>query len=104
MSFSFAVQVTGGVNVTYGLTSPVWPIVDTQIGGAMQKTNTIQIYLNGIEAALWYAGAEGLSKNTAAKPLPTIKVSGARYPLPGYVGRTRSRGHPQWPIIVPPPH
>lgn len=106
MGFSFAVQVTGGLNVTYGLTSPVWPIASTQLGGSIQKTNTIQIYLNGIEAALWYAGAEGLSKNTAAKPLPTIKVNGAIHPLPGYVGRSRSRGRPQWPIIVapPPPH
>lgn len=103
MSFSFAVQVIGGLNVTYTLTSPVWPVAATQLGGAVQKTNTIQIFLNGIEASSWFTGAEGLAKNTAAKPLPTIKVSGARYPLPTYVGRTQSRGHPQWPYIVLPP-
>jgi hypothetical protein len=102
MQYQFEVVITGGLSITYGLTSPIWPIASTGLTGGVQKTNTIQIYLNGIEAANWYNAPFGGAKNDQAKPLPVINVGTAAKGLPDYVGRTRSRGHVTLPIIVAP--
>lgn len=104
MLYQFSVQVTGGLDVKYGLTAPLWPSVAAEVAGSVQKINTIAIYLNGIEAADWYNAQYGNSINTEAVPLPTIKVNGAGQPVPSYVGRRRPRGRPEWtPLIVGPP-
>jgi hypothetical protein len=103
MQYEFNVVISGGLSVTYGLTSPLWPIVSTGLAGGMQKTNTIQIYLNGLEAAAWYNTPFGGGKNDQAKPLPVIAVGAAAQALPDYVGRTRSRGHVTSPVVVAPP-
>ncbi|MGB6538573.1 MAG: hypothetical protein WBF58_21740 [Xanthobacteraceae bacterium] len=102
MQFQFEVVVTGGLNVTYGLISPLWPIASTGLTGGVQKTNTIQIYLNGVEAANWYNAPFGGAKNDQAKKLPVISVVATAKGLPDYVGRTRSRGHVTLPVIVAP--
>lgn len=100
MAYTFAVQVTGGLDVKYGLTAPVWPLVGAEVLGSMQKTNTITIYLNGIEAADSYLVPQGMAINNEAAPLPTIKVTGPLQPLPSYVGRRRPRGRPEWPYVI----
>ena len=77
MFYQFQVQVTGGLDVKYGLTAPLWPSVGVEALGSMQKTNMIQIYLNGIEAFNWYNAQFGNTINTEAKPLPKIEVTGS---------------------------
>jgi hypothetical protein len=104
MVYQFSVTVTGGLDVKYGLTSPAWPILGVEALAGVQKTNTIQIYLNGIEANDWYNAQFGNTINNDAKPLPKIKVAGPQQPTPTYVGRERSRGRPEWtPVITGPP-
>lgn len=100
MFYQFSVQVTGGLDVKYGLTSPAWPLVAAEAAAGAQQINTISIYLNGIEAADWYNAQEGNTINNEASPLPTINVGGPAQPLPDYVGRKQSRGHPQWPAVI----
>lgn len=100
MFYQFQVQVTGGLDVKYGLTAPLWPSMGVEALGSVQKTNMIQIYLNGIEASDWYNAQFGNTINTEAKPLPKIEVTSSGEPVPTYVGRERARGHPEWPTII----
>jgi hypothetical protein len=102
MAYTFAIQVTGGLDVKYGLTSPRWPLVAVEGATSSQSTNTMVMTLNGIESYDWYLAQEGGTLNGDAKPLPTIKVTGTSQPLPDYVGRRKPRGRPEWPgILVP---
>lgn len=100
MSYQFQIVASAGLNVTYGLTSPLWPVASTQVSGGIQQTNTVLIFLNGIEAAVWYNAPFGNALNKEAKSLPVIKVAGSAQPLPTYVGRRQSRGRLQWPLII----
>jgi hypothetical protein len=103
MSYTFTIQVTGGLDVRYGLSAPLWPTVAAEVTGSMQKTNTISIFLNGIEAFDWFNVPEGNALNNEYAPLPTIKVSGPATPLPSYVGRRKPRGQPEYsPTLLSP--
>ena len=51
MAYQFEVIVSGGLDVKYSLTSPLWPTVGPEVAGNVQKTNTIAIVLNGIDLA-----------------------------------------------------
>jgi hypothetical protein len=102
MQYQFNVVVTGGLDVKYDLTSPLWPAVAAEVSGSMQKTNTITIVLNGIDSQTAYSAqfAGGAGNTEAPKTLPTINVSASAHGLPSYVGRTHSRGRPLWPFVV----
>lgn len=100
MLYQFTVQVTGGLDAKFGLTAPAWPLVGAEVTGTVQKTNTITIYLNGIESGDWYDAQFGLTLNKDAAPLPTIETAGATHSVPTYVGRSQPRGYPEWPVIV----
>ena len=100
MTYTFVVQVSGGLDVRYGLISPMWPLVAAEVAASMQKTNSISIYLNGIEAGDWFNVPLGNAINNEAAALPAIKVSGSTTALPNYVGRKNARGHPEYPVVV----
>ena len=102
MTYTFSIQLTGGVDVKFGLTAPGRPLLGAEVSGAMQKINTMVIVLNGVEAYDWYLAQDGGTLNKEARPLPTIKVNGVAGPLPTYIGRKQSRGYPEWPGIVVP--
>jgi hypothetical protein len=102
MAYVFAIQVTGGLDVKYGLTSPRWPLAAVEGSVSSQSTNTIAITLNGIESYDWYLAQDGGALNNDARPFPSIKISGSSQPVPDYVGRQRPRGQPEWPgMLVP---
>jgi hypothetical protein len=108
MTYTFTVQVTGGLDVKYGLTSPLWPTAAIEAAGTMQKTNTITVTLNGIEA-LDSSGVSSVNAiNANAVPLPTIQVAvpptpnAPHLPLPDYVGRQRPRGFLIYPAPLKP--
>jgi hypothetical protein len=73
MSYTFTVQVSGGLDVKYNLTSPLWPTVTAEVSGGVQKTNTITIILNGLEAAAFASVPEGNETNTQANKPPTFQ-------------------------------
>jgi cell division septal protein FtsQ len=103
MQYQFEIVLSGGLGVTYGLVTPAWPVASTVIAGSIQKTNTMTIVLNGLEGVNWsLAALDGGATNNDAKDLPTINVSVRAPDLPDYVGRTRSRGHPEYPFLVLP--
>ena len=104
MIYTFTVQVTGGLDVKYGLVTAAWPTLATEFAGSMQKTNTITITLNGIEAADSGGVSSGTAMNANYQQLPTIQVTvpprpGAPKALPSYVARKTPRGY----LSYPPP-
>lgn len=101
MQYQFEVVVSGGLGVTYGLTSPLWTVASTGVTGSVQKTNTMTIYLNGLEGQDWvFATADGGAKNNEAHDLPVINVNVSAPDLPEYVGRKRPRGQPLYPLLI----
>jgi hypothetical protein len=102
MTYTFVVQISGGLDVKYGLTAPKWPLLAAEVAGTMQKTNTIAMTLNGIESYDWYLAQDGAAINAEAVPLPTIKVRGHGELLPNYIGRRQPRGRPEYPGVLLP--
>jgi hypothetical protein len=66
MNYSFTVQVTGGLNVRYSLTTPIW--TPAQIGGGASAVQSSQmsIYLNGEDANLAGGAKIGTAVNNLA--------------------------------------
>jgi hypothetical protein len=52
MNYSFTVQVSGGVNVRYTLTSPIWSPAQIGGGAGAVQSSQMSIYLNGEDANL----------------------------------------------------
>jgi hypothetical protein len=123
MFYIFTIQVTGGIDVKYLLTSSVWSALGPEISGGMQQTNTMTLVLNGLEAQLASAVKGGNVKNSEANPMPVITVAvkkkqqptetgpGGPPPvaprtnanvLPPYVNRDRSRGTLTYPVPLSP--
>ena len=67
MTYTFSIQLTGGVDVKFGLTAPGRPLLGAEVSGAMQKINTMVIVLNGVEAYDWYLAQDGGTINKEAQ-------------------------------------
>lgn len=104
MQYTFEIQVTGGLDVKYILASPLWPMTGAEVSGSMQKINSIEITLNGLDSQSAYQSqfsGGGVKNTNAPKALPVINVGSAGHDLPAYVGRDRPRGRPFPVVIVP---
>lgn|GEM_PF-6688915 len=66
MTYIFAVQISIGLDVKYSLVSPHWSPAQIDAGATSVQTNTLQITLNGPDAAL----AAGAKTGTAVDCVP----------------------------------
>ena len=103
-------QVSGGLDLKYGLTSSLWPMTAAELAGGMQQTNTISITLNGVDAPLSAAVGGGAAINDNYTPLPTILAASKRLADANNKqdrsqhgsGPPKSRGHLEWPTPLKP--
>lgn len=71
MNYSFTVQVTGGLNVRYSLTTPIWPTAQIGGGASAVQSSQMSIYLNGEDANLASAAKLGAAVNKLGTRLGT---------------------------------
>ena len=114
MVYTFTIQVSGGFDAKYSVTSSPWTLLAGEGSASVQQTSVMTLVLNGLEAQDASGVKGGNVKNNEANPLPVI-VSNARpgqkykftkqyirIPRSGYVGRTQSRGTLTYPIPLSP--
>jgi hypothetical protein len=81
MVYTFTIQVSGGVDARYTLTSPLWPTAATGVIGSAQQTSTLTLILNGLEAQATSGISMDVVTNPLAQNLPVITVSTGRRTL-----------------------
>jgi hypothetical protein len=78
MYYNFAIQISGGLNVSFSLISPKWNPLAPVVTAQQQQTNNLQIWLNGPDAALAAGAKTGtaqvISRSTPLPALPPGKA------------------------------
>ncbi|WP_271565925.1 hypothetical protein, partial [Bradyrhizobium sp. CCBAU 11386] len=81
MTYTFSIQVTGGVEAKYSLTSSRWTPAAVQASASAQQFSNLGIYINGPNAVL-ANGAKSGSAGYAAKTPPLGSKDNPIYTAP----------------------
>jgi hypothetical protein len=104
MTYTFTVQVSGGLDVKFTLVSPVWSALAPELSGSTQQTGSLAIILNGEAAALASSAPAGGAQIVSAAGTVTIPVPPGAPAATSLPSSQAKQGRVLYPLpLIPPP-